>query len=116
MRPPALGPVVRRAWRVSTATAVDESRTAGQLPWVGAQLVKAGMGTGSSRMAAARTRCSRNFGMFRRFRRPKEALAIMSMYVSWLEASFLAYSQLTKVATPMTRGLSWAGLSEVSPK
>ena len=75
MRPPALGPAMRRAERVATAAAVAASRLAGQLPKVGAQVVKQGMGTGTLRMAAARTRCSRKCGSCRR---RKEALADIS--------------------------------------
>ena len=117
-RSPTLGPTVMRAGRETTAASIDGSRKADQLPMVGAQLVRPGNGTGSSRMAAARMRCSKKCGITRRVRRvggPKEALAAMSKWVSSLEAFSQTYSQLTKAATPMTRGLSWAGLNEVSP-
>ena len=78
MRYPRLGPAVMRAGREATAAAVDGSRTADQLPTVGAQLVKPGNGTGSSRMAAARMRCSKKCGSARRALRPTEALAAMN--------------------------------------
>ena len=77
MRFPGLGPAVRRAGREATATAMDGSRTADQLPGVGAQLIKPGMGTGSSRMAATRIRCSKKCGSIRRAFCPEEALAAM---------------------------------------
>ena len=47
-------------------------------------------------------------------RHPKDALAAIMRLVSREQAFSQTYSQLTKAAMPMTFGLSWNGVNEVS--